>query len=176
VLAELQDLVGEERVCCAFVSWAVTEDSGQPVLRVAAPPGSPEDIEPIAAMFAATVNVETVRYYERRGLMAPPGQSGRGRYGSDSVRRLALIRRAKALKFALAEIGERLDAADDGSAEAITVAATAKLAQVEAELRELATLRCRLTRLVRACSAGEHTCVTLQTGPDDDDEADGLAR
>jgi len=121
---------------------------------------------------SAGVNVETVRYYERRGLMAPPGQSGRRRYGSDSVRRLALIRRAKALKFTLAEIGELLDAADDGSAEAITVAATAKLAQVEADLGELATLRCRLTRLVRACSAGEHTCVTLQTGPDDDDEAD----
>ena len=53
VLAELQDLVAEERVCCAFVSWAVTEDSGQPVLRVTAPPGSPQDLEPIAAMLAA---------------------------------------------------------------------------------------------------------------------------
>lgn len=54
VLAELRDLVAEERVCCAFVSWAVTEDSGQPVLRVTSPHGSPQDIEPIAAMFAAT--------------------------------------------------------------------------------------------------------------------------
>ncbi len=54
VLAELQDLVYEERVCCAFVSWTVTEDSGQPALRVTAPSGSPQDIEPIAAMFAAT--------------------------------------------------------------------------------------------------------------------------
>ena len=54
VLAELQDLVAEERVCCAFVRWAVTEDSGQPVLCVTAQPGSPQDIEPIAAMFAAT--------------------------------------------------------------------------------------------------------------------------
>ncbi|CAN5432328.1 hypothetical protein BH23ACT6_BH23ACT6_17830 [soil metagenome] len=54
VLAELQKLVADERVCCAFVSWAVTEDNGQPVLRVTAPPGSPQEIEPIAAMFAAT--------------------------------------------------------------------------------------------------------------------------
>ncbi len=53
VLAELQRLVAEEQVCCAFVSWAVTEDSGQPVLRVTAPAGSPQDIEPIAAMFTA---------------------------------------------------------------------------------------------------------------------------
>lgn len=127
---------------------------------------------------SAGVNIETVRYYERRGLMAPPVQSGRRRYGSDSVRRLALIRRAKALKFTLAEIGELLDASDDGSAEAITAAATAKLVQVDADLRELATLRCRLTRLVRACSAGEHTCVTLQIEPDDGeaDDADELAR
>lgn len=54
VLAGLQDLVAEERVCCAFVRWAVNEDTGQLVLRVTAPPGSPQDIEPIAAMFAAT--------------------------------------------------------------------------------------------------------------------------
>lgn len=54
VLAELQELVAEERVCCAFVSWAVDEERGQPVLRVTAPAGSPQDIEPIAAMFAAT--------------------------------------------------------------------------------------------------------------------------
>lgn len=54
VLPELQDLVAEERVCCAFVSWAVDEERGQPVLRVTAPAGSPQDIEPIAALFAAT--------------------------------------------------------------------------------------------------------------------------
>ena len=54
VLAELEALVAAERVCCAFVSWAVTEDGGQPVLRLTAPAGSPQDIEPIAAMFAAT--------------------------------------------------------------------------------------------------------------------------
>lgn len=54
VLAELRDLVAEERVCCAFVSWAVDEERGQPVLRVTAPAGSPQDIEPIAALFAVT--------------------------------------------------------------------------------------------------------------------------
>ncbi len=54
VLAELHDLVAKERVCCAFVSWVVTEESGQPVLRATAPSGSPQDIEPIAAMFEVT--------------------------------------------------------------------------------------------------------------------------
>ena len=54
VLAELMDLVAAERVCCAFVNWAVLEDGGQPVLRVTAPPDSPRDVEPIAAMFGVT--------------------------------------------------------------------------------------------------------------------------
>lgn len=54
VLTELQQLVAEEQLCCAFVSWVVTEDRGQPVLYVTAPASSPQDIEPIAAMFTAT--------------------------------------------------------------------------------------------------------------------------
>lgn len=54
VLAELQDLVAEERVCCAFVSWAVTEERGRPILRVSAPVGTPHAIEPIAALFMTT--------------------------------------------------------------------------------------------------------------------------
>lgn len=54
VLGELQELVAEERVCCAFVSWVVSEDAGQPVLRVTAPASSPESIEPIAALLTAT--------------------------------------------------------------------------------------------------------------------------
>lgn len=53
VLAELHDLVAAERVCCAFVSWTVSQQEGHTVLRVTAKPGSPQDIEPIAVMFAA---------------------------------------------------------------------------------------------------------------------------
>jgi MerR family mercuric resistance operon transcriptional regulator len=114
----------------------------------------------------AGVNVETVRYYERRGLMARPDRAGRRRYTEQSVRRLALIRRAKSLGFTLAEIGELLDAAEGRSAEDILNAAHAKLAQVEVGLRELQALRCRLTRLVRACAAGDHGCVALLVEPD----------
>ncbi|MEP7088823.1 MAG: hypothetical protein ABI776_01850 [Nocardioidaceae bacterium] len=52
VMDELKALVTEEQECCAFVSWAVTEEDEQPVLRVTAPPESPKDIEPIAALLA----------------------------------------------------------------------------------------------------------------------------
>ncbi|MEP7091910.1 MAG: hypothetical protein ABI776_17545 [Nocardioidaceae bacterium] len=55
VMDELQALVTGERECCAFVSWAVTEEDEQPVLRVTAPPESPQDIEPIAALRADVV-------------------------------------------------------------------------------------------------------------------------
>jgi len=53
IMDQLQALVADERECCTFVSWAVTEEGGQPVLRITAPPESPQDIEPIAALLAA---------------------------------------------------------------------------------------------------------------------------
>jgi DNA-binding transcriptional MerR regulator len=125
----------------------------------------------------AGVGVETVRYYERRGLMHPTGQTGRRRYTEDSIRRLALIRRAKRLGFTLAEIGELLDSAASGSHESIQHgspsadrvldAARAKLADVEESLRELTAQRCRLARLVRACAAGDRSCVALAVGDED---------
>src|SRR3981189_2752439 len=112
----------------------------------------------------AGVNVETVRYYERRGLLTQPDQTGRRRYTEQSVRRLALIRRPKHPGFPLPEMGELLDAADGPTAEDILNAAHTKLKQVEAGLRELQALRCRLSHLVRACTAGQDGCVTLPAG------------
>lgn len=56
VLAELQELVAAERVCCEFVSWTVTNDNGQFILRVTAPAGAPHGVEAIAAMFPATAD------------------------------------------------------------------------------------------------------------------------
>ena len=117
----------------------------------------------------AGVGVETVRYYERRGLLVRPARPGRHRYTEESVSRLALIRRAKGLGFTLAEIGELLDRAEGRSAAHILDAARVKLGQVEEGLRELRAQRCRLSRLVRACAAGEHSCVALQV-----DGCDGI--
>lgn len=55
VLEELLDLAAAEQTCCCFVTWSVTTSAGQPVLRVAAPAGSPEAVAPIATMFGAEV-------------------------------------------------------------------------------------------------------------------------
>ena len=61
---------------------------------------------------AAGINVETVRYYERRGLLAQPERGdGYREYSQDDVERLAFVRRAKALGFTLAEIRSLLASA-----------------------------------------------------------------
>lgn len=51
VLEELEALAASEQVCCPFVTWSVTEEGGVPVLHVTSPPGRPEAVVPIAAMF-----------------------------------------------------------------------------------------------------------------------------
>src|SRR2546423_12683141 len=77
---------------------------------------------------AAGVSVETVRYYERRGLLERPVRRGAEyrEYSEADVARLHFIRRAKALGFTLAEIRELHDAADTGCADGVLVAARAK--------------------------------------------------
>jgi hypothetical protein len=53
VLDELRALATAEAECCSFVAWTVTEQAGDPTLIVSAPAGTPENIEPIAALFGA---------------------------------------------------------------------------------------------------------------------------
>ena len=102
------------------------------------------------------MNVETVRYYERRGLLEEPPRtpSGYRQYGADDLWRLQFIARAKQLGFTLAEIADLLG--DDGrSAEGVLGAARAKLASVEQRQLDLVELRGRLERLVQLCADGD---------------------
>src|SRR5437764_14081420 len=75
------------------------------------------------------VGVETVRFYQRRGLLALPGRAGSGfrEYTEDDRQRLAFIRRARQLGFSLGEIGDLLGAGDGRSAGDVIRAAEAKL-------------------------------------------------
>lgn len=59
VQEELQDLAAAEQVCCPFVAWVVSNDHGQPVLRVIPPAGSPDALGPVAAMFGVAISTET---------------------------------------------------------------------------------------------------------------------
>jgi MerR family transcriptional regulator, mercuric resistance operon regulatory protein len=114
---------------------------------------------------AGGVGVETVRFYQRRGLLATPAPAGSGyREYSDADRdRLAFIRRARRLGFTLSEICELLGPAEATSATGIAAAAQAKLAAVDGQMRELELLRCRLRRLLHVCEHGNgRDCAALR--------------
>jgi MerR family transcriptional regulator, mercuric resistance operon regulatory protein len=122
--------------------------------------------------FAAAegVSVETVRFYQRRGLLARPERPGQGfrEYSEADRWRLAFIRRARRLGFTLSEIGDLLGPAEARSTAEILRAAGAKLEAVEAQLRELALRQGRLRRLVRVCERGDgDDCVSLHLREDD---------
>jgi len=101
------------------------------------------------------VGVETVRYYERRGLLQEPQrrQSGYRQYGEEAVSRLQFIRRAKDLGFTLREIGELLSLGRDPSAPAADVKdrTQTKIASIEAKVRSLQRMRKALKKLTSAC-------------------------
>ncbi len=115
---------------------------------------------------SAGVSVETVRYYERRGLLEQPPTEAAGyrQYSEDDVRRLQLVRRAKDLGFTLREIRELLGAAQSRSGNEVLEAARSKLDEVDGDIRRLEALRCRLSRLVEACETGGQECVALEVG------------
>ena len=104
----------------------------------------------------AGVGVETVRFYEREGLLAEPErrQSGYRQYGDEVVQRLRFIRRAKELGFSLAEIRDLLSLRDDPQATAGDVRgrAEAKIAEIEAKVRDLQRMKKALLTLTDACS------------------------
>jgi MerR family mercuric resistance operon transcriptional regulator len=110
---------------------------------------------------AAGVHVETVRYYQRRGLLnvprRPPG--GIRRYGKGDVARLQFIRRAQAMGFSLDEIAGLLTAKGQRTCERARQLTEHKLADVRRRLVELHALEKDLIGLVAACKrAGEGEC------------------
>lgn len=104
---------------------------------------------------AAGVGVETVRYYQRMGLLRTPTRdTGIRRYGSDDLRRLRFIRQAQAAGFTLRQIQELLDldASDDrGRAREL---ALARVQALDGKIAELSRARDALRRLARECTDG----------------------
>ena len=102
---------------------------------------------------AAGVNVETVRYYQRRGLIheprKPPG--GHRRYPDDTLRRIGFIRRAQHLGFTLDEIGLLLEQSDGPACKEARQVAEKRLEVVESRLAELERMRDELARLIAEC-------------------------
>lgn len=106
----------------------------------------------------AGVNVQTVRYYERRGLLEEPArrESGYRAYPEATLDRLRFIRRAQELGFTLTEIGELLTLRLDPTTTAAEVKerAAQKIEEVEARIRDLERIKGALTHLAGRCSGG----------------------
>ncbi|MGH3501027.1 MAG: MerR family transcriptional regulator [Nocardioidaceae bacterium] len=105
---------------------------------------------------AAGVNIQTLRYYERRGLLPDPDRSlgGHREYGPETVTVLRVIRGLQRLGFTLAEISELIDVgAHRGPRPGLRGAAAAKLSEVEAKITHLQQVRATLTDVLAAeCS------------------------
>lgn len=121
------------------------------------------------------VNVQTVRYYERRGILAEPPRtdSGYRQYRPEAVRRIRFIKRAQRLGFTLREIDDLLGLRVEGpgGCAAVEARTSEKLEEVESRLRELDHLRRVLEGLLSACRRHEPTaeCPVLEVLEEGDD-------
>ena len=101
----------------------------------------------------AKISVDTLRHYERIGLLAPPPRTlgGYREYPAPALQRVILIQRALSLGFSLSELRDILRERDKGGAPCRRVATLArlKLAQLDAQMRELQALRRRMVEIIR---------------------------
>lgn len=125
----------------------------------------------------AGVNPQTLRYYERRGLLASPQRSSSGyrEYPAEALPRLQFIKRAQWLGFSLDETEELVHLASGGPAacDAARELAIARLADVAARAADLARMRDSLSDLVSRCDLprAERECTLLQALNDDSGES-----
>ena len=114
----------------------------------------------------ASVNVQTLRFYERRGLLAEPPRraSGYREYPVESVRRVRFIKRAQVMGFSLEEIKGLLRLRTHPSCSATRELAVRKVGIIDAHIRELRQLRKELVGLVAACdtNAEDSHCPVIE--------------
>jgi DNA-binding transcriptional MerR regulator len=117
---------------------------------------------------AGGVNIQTVRFYEREGLLPPPRRSASGyrQYTEDAVRIVTFVKRAQELGFTLREAKQlvRLRSLGPKRAEAARSAAETKLRDIDDKLRDLTAMRAALASLVESCrhGGGTITCPILE--------------
>ena len=104
----------------------------------------------------AGVNIQTLRYYERRRLLPAPKRTASNYrvYSDDTVRRVRFIKRAQELGFTLTEIKELLSlrASPRSRCEDVRKRSKAKITDIDEKIRTLEAMRRALSKLVRACS------------------------
>ena len=123
---------------------------------------------PIGALAeAAGVNVETIRYYQRRGLVDEPNKppGGHRRYSASASKRVVFIKRAQQLGFTLEEVKALLRLEDGQNCGETRSLAEHKLAVIEERLADLNRMRRLLKNLISECSAGKRprSCPIIAT-------------
>lgn len=107
---------------------------------------------------ATGTKAETIRYYERIGLLPRPArtESNYRSYGTADVARLSFIRRARSLGFSIGQVSALLDLADrrDRSCDAVDALAKEHLETIEAKIADLKALRRELADLIGQCRQG----------------------
>ena len=109
---------------------------------------------------SARVNVETIRYYQRIGLLPLPKRDYGSirRYSGDDLKRVRFIRRAQALGFSLDEVALLLGLSDGKHCAETKTLADSKLNIVEEKIADLMAIQKALQRLVTQCSKGSRGC------------------
>ena len=104
---------------------------------------------------AAGVGVETVRFYQRKGLIETPARNGGiRRYGASDLRRLRFIRQAQSAGFTLEEIRELLDLDSSEDRPRVRALAKARIESLDSRIAELERARTLLRKLARECAEG----------------------
>ncbi|VAW53632.1 Transcriptional regulator, MerR family [hydrothermal vent metagenome] len=105
----------------------------------------------------AAVNIETIRYYQRIGLIAEPAApaSGYRKYSYKVAENIRFIKRAQHLGFSLREIADLLNIGD-GHCDDVRVRAEKKRNKIEQQIRDLQTLRTTLDQLICECHSGKN--------------------
>lgn len=118
------------------------------------------------------VNVETIRYYERSGVTPPPARRANGRrdYSKGDIRRLGVIRRCRAMGFALADARLLATLTADAPAHCAEAQALAEthLGHVRAHLARLHEIEAQLAALVEDCARRVPPCPVLETLEEED--------
>ncbi len=104
---------------------------------------------------AANVNVETIRYYQRRGLLSEPKRplGGIRRYGSADIDRLTFVKTAQQLGFSLDEVGDHLRLEDGTHCQEASALAEHKLKDVREKIERLVKIEKALSDMVSQCHA-----------------------
>jgi MerR family mercuric resistance operon transcriptional regulator len=120
----------------------------------------------------AGVNVETVRYYHRRGLLEEPlkPQRGHRRYPAEAVQHIRFIKRAQALGFTLEEVAALMTLEEACDCAETRALAAHKVEMIDQKLSDLSAMRAALAGLIRQCDAGEPAqgCPIIQVLLQDD--------